>query len=140
MNDTPPPQPGAEPASAQTGTPPPQPQVGNASDDRTFGMLCHLSGLIASAVIGLGFVGPLVIWLWKKDQSAFVDYHGKEALNFNLTVLLAAIVSFVLVFIFIGILLLIAVGIMALVFSILACIAANKGEYYRYPVCIRFIK
>lgn len=120
--------------------PPPMPSEGLTPDDKTFGMLCHLSGLIATAVIGLGFVGPLVVWLWKKDQSSFIDAHGKEALNFQITVLIAAAISFLLVFVIIGFFLLIVVGIGSLVLGILACVAASQGRPYRYPVCIRFIK
>ena len=116
------------------------PSEGLTPDDKTFGMLCHLSGLIATAVIGLGFLGPLVVWLWKKDQSSFIDAHGKEALNFQITVLIAAAISFLLVFVIIGFFLLIVVGIGSLVLGILACVAASQGRPYRHPVCIRFIK
>ncbi|MCU0795229.1 MAG: DUF4870 domain-containing protein [Akkermansiaceae bacterium] len=119
--------------------PPPSPDA-VSQDDKTFGMLCHLSGLIASSTIGLGFVGPLIVWLIKKDQSPYVDAHGKEALNFYLTLLIAVAVCVPLVLIFVGILLLIIIGIGALVLGVLASVAAYQGRMYHYPICIRFIK
>ena len=104
------------------------------------GMLCHLLSL-TGLVIPLGnIIGPLVIWLMKKEQSAFVDANGKESLNFQITVFIAVIVSILLCFVIIGILLLPVVGIAAIVFAIIAGIKASNGEVYRYPVCIRFIK
>lgn len=113
---------------------------GPSSQERTWGMLCHLLAF-AGIVIPFGhIIGPLVMWLIKKDESAFVDYHGKEALNFQITVTLASIVSMLLIFIVIGIPLLILVWLANIVFIILATIAANRGEYYRYPVALRLIK
>ncbi len=76
----------------------------------------------------------------KKDQSRFIDHHGKEALNFQLTLLIAAVVCGLLVFVFIGILLFPVLIILSLVLEIMACVAANRGEWYRYPFCIRFIR
>jgi uncharacterized Tic20 family protein len=108
-------------------------------DDRTMAMLCHLLSIFT------GFIGPLVIWLVKKDSSRFVDHHGRESLNFQLTVLLASIclgaLAFVLMFIFVGILLIpviMAISVLALVAEIMACLAANRGEWHRYPWTIRF--
>ena len=101
------------------------PQV--SSDDRTWALLAHLS------IFVLGLIGPLVIYLVKKDSSPFVRQHAAEALNFHITLTLAAIVSFVLLLVLIGALLLLAIGIAAVVLSILAAIAASKGDPYRYP-------
>jgi uncharacterized protein len=130
------------PASA----PSPESSAIPTADERNLGMLCHLLGIITGYTLGLGFLGPLVLWLMKKDTSPFVDHHGKEALNFQLTVMLAIFclgaVTFVLMFFVIGVLLipvLVVVGIIALVIEILACIAAHRGEWYRYPFSIRFI-
>lgn len=97
-------------------------------------MLCHLLS------IAVGFLGPLVLWLIKKDQSPFVDDQGKEALNFQITVFIAALVSALSMFICIGFVLLPAVGIANLVFCIIGGIEANKGTLYRYPVCLRLIQ
>ena len=126
--------------------PSPQPPTAPTSDERNLGMLCHLLGIITGYTLGLGFLGPLVLWLMKKDSSPFIDHHGKEALNFQLTVMLALLclgaVTFILMFFVIGVLLipvLVILGIIALVIEILACIAAHRGEWYRYPFSIRFI-
>jgi uncharacterized Tic20 family protein len=107
---------------------------------RTFGMLCHL-GALAGYVIPFGnIIGPLIFWLLKRDQHPFVDQQGKEALNFQISVILYLIVSGILCLIFIGLLLLPIIGIASLVFIIIAGVRANSGESYRYPLTIRFIK
>jgi uncharacterized Tic20 family protein len=103
-------------------------------DARTFAMLAHLLAIFTS------FVGPLVIWLVKKDEHPFVDEQGKEALNFQITVAIAYIVAGLLSFLCIGFLLFPAVGVVNLIFCIMACVAVNKGEHYRYPLTVRFIK
>jgi uncharacterized protein len=105
-----------------------------SKDAKTFAMLAHLLGIFTC------FVGPLVIWLVKKDEHPFVDEQGKEALNFQITVAIAYVAASLLSFLCIGFLLFPAVGVVDLVFCILACVAANKGEHYRYPVSIRLIK
>ncbi|MBA7645873.1 hypothetical protein ES703_53632 [subsurface metagenome] len=112
----------------------PQPSTEVSKDARMWGMLCHLLGLFTC------FIGPLIIWLIKKDEDPFIDNQGKEALNFQITVALAGIVSAVLTVVCVGFFLGIAVSIADIVFCILASIKANGGEKYRYPVSIRFIK
>ena len=104
-----------------------------SSDERTWAMLCHLSVFVG------GFIGPLVVWLIKKDESALVDDQGKEALNFQLSVLLYTFICIPLAFVIIGIFLAMALGIFNLVVTIMATVKASQGEYYRYPLCIRFI-
>ena len=111
-----------------------------SKDERTFGMLCHLIAL-SGVVIPFGFIiGPLVIWLIKKDEMPFVDDQGKESLNFQITMLIASIVCLLLTFVVIGIFMLIALGIYWLVVVIMASMKANEGVAYRYPYAIRFIK
>ncbi len=129
-----------EPPSVYPPYLPPAPPPGLSSEDRTLAMLCHLLGLLT------GFLGPLVLWLVKKDSSPFVDHHGRESLNFQLTLMLVmfalGIAMFILVFIVIGFLLMpviAVIGILALVAEILAAVAAQNGEWYRYPCCIRFV-
>jgi uncharacterized Tic20 family protein len=85
-------------------------------------------------------VGPLIIWQIQKDKSAFVDYHGKEAVNFNITIAIAAAVSFLLFLLLIGLVLIWIVGAVWFIFTIIAAIKANNGEYYKYPLTFRFIK
>ena len=109
-----------------------------SDDDRTMGMLIHLLAMLT------GIVGVLILWLIKKDQSRFIDYHGKEALNFQLTLLLIVVASMAVgIVTFFGIFLAIPfvwlMGMGAFVLEIIACIAANRGEWHRYPLTIRFI-
>jgi uncharacterized Tic20 family protein len=122
-------------------TPPPPAATGDGSKDaKMFGMLCHLSAL-AGFVIPFGnIIGPLVFWLIKKNEFAFVDDQGKEALNFQITTSLAMIVCLILTLVLIGALLLVAVGVTALIFTIIAAIKANDGVAYRYPFALRLIK
>ena len=103
------------------------------SDERTMALLVHIGGIIT------GFIVPLIIWLIKKDESDFVDHHGREALNFQITVLIAMFVSAILTYVVIGCLLLPVVMIADIVFGVLAAVAANKGEWYKYPVSIRIV-
>lgn len=119
---------------------PPAPSSLSESDARMWAMLTHLSALPGSFFVIGSVVAPLVIWQIQKDKSAFVDYHGKEALNFQITIALATAASFLLMFVLIGFVLIWAVGIVWLIFTIIAAIKANNGEYYRYPITIRFIK
>lgn len=110
------------------------------TQERTWGMLAHLAAL-AGYIIPFGhIIGPLVIWLIKKDESAFVDDQGKESINFQISITVYAIVSAILIVVVIGILLLIGVVIFDVVMVIIAAVKANEGEKFRYPLCIRFIK
>jgi uncharacterized Tic20 family protein len=134
-------------------SPPPEPLSGALPpEQRTWGMLAHLSSLLGgllTAAFGGGwgcFIGPLVVWLVKKDTMPFVDDQGKEALNFNITVAIAFLVLLVLSVVTFGIGLVIAIplwviiGIAWLVLTIVASIKANEGVRYRYPFTLRLIK
>lgn len=116
-----------------------QPMVGGAmtatvsDSDTTLALITHLLSFVS------GFIGPLVVYLAKKDESAFIRHHAAEALNFQLTLLVAFFVSFIALFILVGFLLLPIVGILGLIFPILAAIGAGRGEWYRYPLTIRFV-
>ncbi|GAA3407418.1 DUF4870 domain-containing protein [Streptosporangium vulgare] len=103
------------------------------SDDTTMAMLAHLLGLLTS------FVGPLVLYLAKKDESPYARDQAAEALNFQLTVLILYFVSWILAFVFIGFVLMFFLWIGSIVMAIVAAVAANRGERYRYPVNIRFV-
>ena len=116
-------------------------QDGVPSEERTWGMLCHLTAFVT--LIGIPFgnvIAPLVVWLIKRDTMPFVDDQGKESLNFNISVTLYALVSGIAVLVIIGFFLLLAVVLFWLVMTIVAAIKSSNGEYYRYPLCIRFIK
>jgi uncharacterized Tic20 family protein len=102
-------------------------------DQRMWATLVHLSGLVVS------IVGPLVIYLLMKERGRFIRTQAVEALNFQITVLIAAAISIALIPVLIGLLLLPIVGVAAFVLMILAAIAANRGEEYRYPLTLRLI-
>lgn len=108
-------------------------------DERTFAMLAHLSSL-AGFIIPFGnIIGPVVVWSIYKDKSSYVDYHGKQSVNFQITMSIAYIISFILIFVIIGIFLLAILGILGLVFAIIAGIKANNGEQYNYPFSFKFV-
>lgn len=111
-----------------------EPIIMPSGDEKTLALLAHIITLVSS------FLGPLIIYLIKKDDSKFVAEHAKESLNFQITMALAAIVSSILILILIGIVLLWLVSITTLVLVIIATIKASEGKKYRYPFCIRLIK
>ncbi|WP_163717308.1 DUF4870 domain-containing protein [Mangrovibacterium lignilyticum] len=109
-------------------------------DERTWGMLCHLSAL-AGAIIPFGnIIGPIIVYSVKRGEYDFVEDQGKESLNFQITMTLALIVSGILVILLVGFLLLALVGLFALVFTLIGAIKAGQGEFYRYPITYRFLK
>ena len=106
-----------------------------------WGMFCHLAALAALTGVPLAHVlAPLVVWLIKRDAHPFIDEQGKEALNFQISMTIYALVSAVLIIVIIGLLLLPIVLIADLVLVIVASIKASNGQSYRYPLTIRFIK
>lgn len=109
------------------------------ADEKTWGMIAHLSALVAS-LVGFPFLGPLIVWLTKGKESAWVEAQAKEALNFQITAFIALAISAVLTCAVIGIFLLPLVGLAALVLSIIGGIKANNGEMYRYPATLRLVK
>ncbi len=110
-------------------------------DARMWAMICHLSALAGLVVPVVGcIVGPLVIWQIKKEEFPFVDEQGKEAVNFQISMLIYGIVAGLLCFACVGFVLLPAVAIFDLIFLLIAAVKANDGYHYRYPLTIRFIK
>ena len=93
-------------------------------------------------VVSLFFplIGPLVIWLLKKDESSFINYHGREYFNFFISYSVYSVISGILIFLVVGIFLLWILGIMALVFTIIAAVKAYEGNEYRFPLVFRLIK
>jgi len=109
-------------------------------DEKNWGMYCHLAGF-AGLLFPFGNVlGPLLIWIIKKEEYPFVEVEGKEALNFQITVSIAAIIAGLLSVVLIGIPLLIAIGILAIVFMIKAVMETNEGRPYRYPFNLRLVQ
>ncbi|WP_372729098.1 DUF4870 domain-containing protein [Nocardioides sp.] len=132
-------------APGQQPPPPPAPPgqqwqhpSGRTPDEITWGGAAHWSALVA-AFVALSFLGPLVVLLTKGNESAYVRRQAVESLNFQLSILIYGVVSFVLVFVAIGILLLLVVGVLWLVFTILGSVKASQGEEYRYPLTIRMV-
>jgi len=112
-----------------------------SKDARMWAMICHLSGLAGLIVPIIGcVVGPLVVWQMKKEEFTFVNEQGKEAVNFQISMLIYGIVAGLLCFVCVGFVLAPAVAIVDLVFLLIAAVKANNGLHYRYPLTIRFIK
>jgi uncharacterized Tic20 family protein len=110
------------------------------AQEKTWGMLCHLAAL-AGFVIPFGnIIGPLIVWLVKKEESEYVDKQGKESLNFQISVTIYTLIAAVLVLIVIGFILLIAIGIAVLILVVVASIKASNREEFTYPLTIRFIQ
>jgi len=108
--------------------------------ERNWGMACHLAAL-SGFVIPFGhIIGPLVVWLMKKDEYEFVDDQGKESLNFQISVTIYLIIAAILILIIIGIFLMAAIGVFVLVMVIVATIKASSGEKFRYPLTLRLIQ
>lgn len=105
-----------------------------SNDERTIAVLIHVLSLFSS------FLAPLIIWLVKRDQSPFIDHHGKEALNFQITMFIAWSTALVLVFVLIGLLLLPILFVIQIVVPIVAAVGANKGMWYRYPLTLRLLR
>ncbi|MHB0999449.1 MAG: DUF4870 domain-containing protein [Armatimonadota bacterium] len=117
------------------------PENKSKNDERTWGMACHLSSFAGLVIPYFGnVIGPLVVWLIKKDEFPFVNDQGKESLNFQISITIYLAIATVLTFILIGIPLLIAIAIFDIVEVILASVKASDGIPYRYPMTIRFIK
>lgn len=110
-------------------------------DARTLGMVCHLSALVG--LLGLPMlhiIGPLVFWIWKKNEYAFVDDQGKESLNFQISMTLYGIVAGILTLILVGWVLLGLIWIANIILVVIAASRANRGEAYRYPFNLRLIR
>ena len=103
------------------------------TDEKTLAMLAQLLGIFT------GFLGPLVMYLIAKDDQPFLKHHAAESLNFQLTILIGYVISGVLMLVLIGFLTWFVVWVAALVFGIMATLAANRGEWYRYPITIRMV-
>ncbi len=116
------------------------------ANEKNLAMFCHLAAIVGGLVFswtGLpvgNIVGPLLIWLWKKDSMPLVNEHGKESLNFQITVSIAIGACLALFFLFLPLLLIPLIGIAALVLTILGTIKASNGVLYRYPFALRLIK
>ncbi len=108
-------------------------------EEKTWGMLAHIAALVGY-IIPLGnIIGPLLVWMLKKEESAFVDFHGKESINFQITMTIYVVAALILMLLVVGVVLIVAVFLFDLVMIVVAAIKAANGEKFRYPLSIRFI-
>ena len=104
------------------------------------GMFLHLSQLANIVLFPIGIVLPIVLWQTQKQKMPALDAHGKMVVNWMISATIYAFVSIVLCLIFIGVLMLLALGLIGIIFPIIGAIKANNGELWEYPLAIRFIK
>lgn len=103
-------------------------------DEKTMALLAHILTIVS------GFLAPLIIYLIKKDESAYVKKHAMESLNFQISIAIYFFASFILMFVIIGIFTMIAVAILNFVCAIIATVQANEGKFFKYPLTIRLLK
>ncbi|MBK8091976.1 MAG: DUF4870 domain-containing protein [Verrucomicrobiaceae bacterium] len=118
----------------ENSVPPSLPVPSVSESDKTLGIVMHILSLI-----GLAIIGPLIIWLMKKDQSAYLDAQGRELLNFQISYIIYGIISFFLIFLVIGFVLIFVIAIASLIFTIIGIVKAADGQVYRFPFCIRIL-
>ena len=104
------------------------------SDSRAWAVAAHLLPWI-----GIGFLGPLIVWLIKRDEDVFVEWHARESLNFQISLFIYLVVSVMLMLVVIGFFMFFALAIFGLIVNIIAAIKAANGDWYRYPLIIRFV-
>ena len=109
-------------------------------DQRTWAMFCHLSALAGLLFPFGSVIGPLIVWLVKKEEMPLVAEHGRKSLNFQLTMMIAYIVCFMLMFVVVGVILLPLVALFSLILVVVSAIKANDGKEVKYPMAIEFIK
>lgn len=123
---------------SETTPPPAEPYAASQplspSDEKLWATLIHIGGIL------FGFLPALIGYLVLKDRGPFIKAHTTTALNFQITLLIAYVVGSITTLLIIGIFILLAAWILSIVFGIIAALAANKGEYYTYPLTIKFIK
>jgi uncharacterized Tic20 family protein len=111
-----------------------------SESERNWAMLCHLSAFAGYFFPFGGIIGPLICWLSRKDESAWVNENGKASLNFQLSILLYMVLAIPLCFIIIGIPIEVFLSILELICVIIASVKASKGEVFKYPISIPFIQ
>ena len=125
----------------ETSYPTPPPATAPLTNVRTWTALCHASALLGVLFHFPGHVlGPLIVWLVKRNDSPEIDAHGKEALNFQISMLIYEAVSLVFCLVLIGFAFLAILWVLNAVFVIIASVQASEGKFYRYPLTIRFIQ
>ena len=119
---------------------PPVPAASTTSEIRNWSVLCHASALLGLFLHFFGhLLGPLIVWLLKRDMSPEIDANGKESLNFQISMLIYDVIAGILCIVLIGIPILIALWILNTVFVVIASVKTSEGKFYRYPLTIRFL-
>ncbi len=108
-------------------------------DVRSWAMLAHLTALSGYLIPFGHLIGPIIIWSFKRETDSFIDIQGKEAINFQISITIYAVILGVLSIVLIGLILLPVLFVIHLVFIVIASVKANQGEVYRYPLTIRFV-
>jgi len=112
----------------------------SSREERTWAMICHLAAF-AGYIIPFGhIIGPLVVWLLKRDELPAVDFHGKEALNFQLSMTIYMLIAGLLYLVYIGIPIYIGLAILHIAMITIAAVKAYGGEYFRYPLSMRLVR
>jgi uncharacterized Tic20 family protein len=116
-------------------------EIRNLSEtERNWAMLCHLSAFAGFFFPFGGIIGPLICWLSRKDESAWVNENGKASMNFQLSLLMYFVLAIPLCFILVGIPMVMFLGVLKIVCIIIGSVKASKGERFRYPLAIPFIQ
>jgi len=113
--------------------------ISTDKEGNMWAMFCHISAIVGFVIPFGNIVAPLVLWALKKDEFEIVNVHGKEAINFQISITIYVLISILLIFVIIGIPLLIALGIFELIAIIIAAVKANEGKLFRYPLAIQFL-
>ena len=112
-----------------------------SKEEQNWAMICHLSALAGFLIPFGNILGPMIVWLIKRGEMPLDDSNGKEALNFQITVSIGVLICIPLMFVLIGIPLMFAVGLGALILTIMAAVKVSNGEFdYKYPLTIRLLK
>lgn len=109
-------------------------------EQKQTGMFLHLSGLLDAFAFPVGLVVAVILWQTQKDKTPALDAHGKMVVNWAISSLIYAVASLFLMFVLIGFFTILAVWVMCIVFPIVGAIRANNGEFWEYPLTIKFLK
>ncbi|MFO0703137.1 MAG: DUF4870 domain-containing protein [Patescibacteria group bacterium] len=116
------------------------PATNNAFDEKQFALFIHLSTFVGLIVPFGNILAPLVLWTMKRKESEYIDYHGKEAVNFNISIYIWLFISIIAIILIVGLFMILGLFLASVILPIIAGIAAHNGERYRYPFTFRFIK
>jgi uncharacterized protein len=114
--------------------------VALTESEKNWGLFCHLSSFSSFFIPFGGIIGPLICWSAKRNESAWVDYQGKESLNFQLSILIYSLLCIPLIFIVVGVLLLGVIFLLEFILVIIATVKTAQGERFKYPITIPFIQ